>query len=154
MKSGSAWQPWGVGGRCLGQWICQWQPALDRGGTAAGGDRHRSNGRSNATRLVPRARRLSGRTGPGSRTQSQALADPVPPVPWKPGGIGPRSGSMPRQRVSRLDGGSRNWSGNCRRQDKALAEMAAFAGVVKKTRRSSTRARTYEPPGRSPDPDT
>ena len=39
------------------------------------------------------------------------------------------------------------------RKDKALAETAALLVLSKKSQRSSTTARTYDPPGRPPDPD-
>lgn len=38
------------------------------------------------------------------------------------------------------------------RKDKALAETAALLVLSKNSRRSSTKARTHDPPGRSPDP--
>jgi transposase len=38
------------------------------------------------------------------------------------------------------------------RKDKALAETAALLVLSKNSRRSSTKARTHDPPGRPPDP--
>ena len=68
------------------------------------------------------------------------------------GGLGePRGASVAdtrqdRRRIKELER-------ELHRKDKALAETAALLVLSKNCRRSSTRARTHDPPGRSPDPD-
>ena len=68
------------------------------------------------------------------------------------GGLGePRGASVAdtrqdRRRIKELER-------ELHRKDKALAETAALLVLSKNCRRSSTKARTYDPLGRSPDPD-
>src|SRR3954453_12105903 len=72
----------------------------------------------------------------GSRMRLPASVSRVRPVLWKRGGTG---------------GGLRNWSGNCIARTRHWPKRLPCWCCQKSSQRSSTTARTHDPPGRPPD---
>ena len=59
-----------------------------------------------------------------------------------------------RSSSNRSVAGSRNLSGNCTARTRRWPKRPPCSCCQKNSRRSSTKARTHDPPGRSPDPDS